>query len=57
MFALPHEITEVRVKVYLLGGGSRTLQLKDKTTGVWAVFEPCKKYKITTPALGWGKVQ
>lgn len=48
VFALPHDITNVTVK-FFLNTGTKTLSLKDKTSGVFTTFAARKKYRISTP--------
>lgn len=48
VFALPQDITDVKVR-FFLSTGTKTLSLNKKTTGVFDTFTACKKYRITTP--------
>ena len=47
VFALPHDITDVKVR-FFLNTGPKTLSLKDNSD-TFTTFEACKKYRVSTP--------
>lgn len=51
VFALPQDLTGLKV-TFKLSVGDRTLSLKQG--GEWTVFEACRKYVISTPAVNPG---